>query len=94
MHNIILLENYFLKQILGDPDYLMPSSSGPVKLITQQFYGDDFAINPNSGQVFIEVDFKQVEDYNATYNESGAQEYSENGRIGSNNWRTASTEHP
>ena len=71
-------------QILGDPDYLMPSSSGPVALITKQFYGDDFAINPNSGQVFIEVDFKQVEDYNATYNESGAQEYSENGLLNPN----------
>lgn len=68
-------------QILGDPDYLMPSSSGPVKLITQKFYGDDFAINPNSGQVFIEVDFKQVEDYNATYSEDGNQNYSENGLL-------------
>ena len=68
-------------QILGDPDYLMPSSSGPVKLITQQFYGDDFAINPNSGQVFIELDFKQVEDYNATYSDSGDQNYSESGLL-------------
>ena len=68
-------------QILGDPDYLMPSSSGPVALITKQFYGDDFAINPNSGQVFIELDFKQVEDYNTTYSDSGDQNYSESGLL-------------
>ncbi len=68
-------------QILGDPDYLMPSSSGPVASITKQFYGDDFAINPNSGQVFIELDFKQVEDYNTTYSDSGDQNYSESGLL-------------
>ena len=42
-------------KILGDPDYLMPIG-GPVT--------DNFTINPNTGQVFIEIDFKQVEDYN------------------------------
>jgi hypothetical protein len=51
-------------RILGDPDYLMPSIATP-SIITEadRFYGPDFTINPNSGQVFIEIEFNQVEDY-------------------------------
>lgn len=55
---------HFQMKILGDPDYLMPAVSGSVNTLLQKFYGDDFTINPNSGQVFIEIDFKQTEDYN------------------------------
>lgn len=43
-------------KILGDPDYLMPAVAGPTT--------DAFSINPNTGQVFVEIGFKQVEDYN------------------------------
>lgn len=50
-------------KILGDPDYLMSATSGTVGEIMKQWYGDDFTINPNSGQVFIEIMFNQVEDY-------------------------------
>ena len=49
--------------ILGDPDYLMSSVGNGVNMALQKFYGPDFTINPNSGQVFIEVDFRQAEDY-------------------------------
>lgn len=51
--------------ILGDPDFIMyPNSS---KLITGEydpFYGSNgYSINPNGGQVFIEIDFKEAIDY-------------------------------
>lgn len=50
--------------VLGDPDFLMPATSGTVSEILRKWYGPDFTINPNSGQVFIEIVFQQVEDYN------------------------------
>lgn len=50
-------------KILGDPDFLMPSMVTPAIVEADKFYGPDFTINPNSGQVFIEIEFKQVEDY-------------------------------
>lgn len=49
--------------ILGDPDFLMPSTNGSIGQILQKWYGPDFTINPNTGQVFIELIFNQVEDY-------------------------------
>lgn len=48
-------------RILGDPDYLI--SSGTMDDISRKWYGDDLTINPGSGQVFIEIDFRQVDDY-------------------------------
>lgn len=51
-------------KILGDPDYLMTSTGGAISTITKERYGEDFSINPNSGQVFIEIDFKEGVDYN------------------------------
>lgn len=51
-------------KILGDPDYLMTATGGAVSNIVKKRLGDDFSINPNSGQVFIEVDFKEGIDYN------------------------------
>lgn len=50
-------------KILGDPDFLMPVTSGTIGQMLEKWYGPDFTINPNSGQVFIEVLFNQVEDY-------------------------------
>lgn len=53
-------------KILGDPDYLMTATGGAVDVITKKRYGDDYSINPNSGQVFIEVDFKEGVDYDTS----------------------------
>lgn len=47
--------------IMGDPDYLMTES--PVNAVYRQFYGKGFTINPNGGQVFVEIDFKEAQDY-------------------------------
>jgi hypothetical protein len=57
--------------ILGDPDYLMPSEAGSAETMFKLWYGQDFTINTNSGQVYIEIGFKQVEDYN---NDTGTLE--------------------
>lgn len=58
----------FKLKILGDPDYLMPSVGLAGTNGLQKWYGDNFSINPNSGQVFIEIYFEQAEDYS---NQSG-----------------------
>ncbi len=50
--------------ILGDPDYLMSESISSINQVYNRFYGSDgFTINPNGGQVFIEIDFKEAVDY-------------------------------
>ena len=51
--------------IIGDPDYLMTESSSSINAAYRQFYGNGFTINPNGGQVFIEIDFKEAIDYNS-----------------------------
>ena len=56
----------FKLKILGDPDYLMPSVGLAGTNGLQKWYGDNFTINPNSGQVFIEIYFEQAEDYSNT----------------------------
>lgn len=55
--------NKFKIKILGDPDYLMPSIGTTSGGGVNKWYGPDFTINPNAGQVFIEIAFQQVEDY-------------------------------
>lgn len=53
--------------IMGDPDYLIQDSPSSVNTVYSQFYGSDgFTINPNGGQVFIEIDFKEADDYKAS----------------------------
>lgn len=50
--------------ILGDPDYLAQETPASVNQVYNQFYGSDgFTINPNGGQVFVEIDFKEATDY-------------------------------
>lgn len=50
--------------ILGDPDYLMTDSPTGESSIYNQFYANDnFTINANGGQVYIEIDFKEAIDY-------------------------------
>jgi hypothetical protein len=51
--------------IMGDPDYLMTESASSINAVYRQFYGKGFTINPNGGQVFIEIDFKEAVDYNS-----------------------------
>jgi hypothetical protein len=51
-------------QILGDPDFLMQPSPSSINALYNKFYGTDgFTINPNGGQVFIEINFKEPIDY-------------------------------
>ena len=65
--------------ILGDPDFIMYDSSVIVKegdtqktqtlteaQVYEKFYGPDgYTVNPNGGQVFIEIDFKEAVDYSS-----------------------------
>jgi len=51
-------------QILGDPDFLIQESASSINSVYSKFYGTNgFTINPNGGQVFIEIDFKEAVDY-------------------------------
>lgn len=52
--------------ILGDPDFLMTAPSGSFKMITSLDKTEDAPINPGLGQVFIEIDFNQVSDYDSS----------------------------
>jgi hypothetical protein len=55
--------------ILGDPDFLMRETATGVNEVYKQFYqSDSFTINPNGGQVFIEIAFNEGIDYGATIN--------------------------
>jgi hypothetical protein len=59
-------------QILGDPDFLMPTNPCSEESVYNKYYGTDgFTINPNGGQVFIEINFKEPLDYN---NNTGVQD--------------------
>mgnify|MGYP006275189115 CR=1 FL=1 len=51
-------------RILGDPDFLMTDSASKSNALYEKFYTADGAINPMAGQVFIEIDFKEAQDYN------------------------------
>jgi hypothetical protein len=54
-------------QILGDPDFLMQPSPSSINALYNKFYGTDgYTVNPNGGQVFIEINFKEPTDYNNT----------------------------
>jgi hypothetical protein len=46
-------------QILGDPDYLMPDSSQSSGYYTE----DGYTLNPSGGQQFIEISYKEAQDY-------------------------------
>lgn len=53
--------------ILGDPDFLVIESPGSINALYNKFYGTDgYTINANGGQVFIEIDFKELQDYDNT----------------------------
>lgn len=52
-------------KIMGDPDFLIQDAESRESQIYNKFYGGSsgFNINPNGGQVFIEIDFKEAVDY-------------------------------
>lgn len=50
--------------IMGDPDYLV-TSLGVNSNLFNSFYGKDFTVDPNSGQVFIEINFYEGVDYDS-----------------------------
>jgi len=54
--------------ILGDPDYLFENPSLSENVIYDNVYTKGLTVNPNGGQVFIEIDFKEAVDYT---NETG-----------------------
>lgn len=61
-------------KILGDPDFLMPDSTSSVNAVYNKFYGVDGAtVKANGGQVFVEIDFKEGQDYN--YNTKDGLKY-------------------
>jgi len=68
-------------KILGDPDFIMPAVSGSIQTATEAIQGQDYAINPNTGQVFIEVDFKQVEDYGTSVGPDGSLKFNDDGLL-------------
>lgn len=81
----------FKATILGDPDFL--SLSIGTDTLNENFYKkfsaysyDGFTINPNGGQVFIEISFKEAVDYNASldYKTNTVQYTAENGLMGLN----------
>jgi len=49
-------------EILGDPDWLSGEAPGSADLY-KPFQGTDFVVDVTSGQVFIEIDFKEALDY-------------------------------
>jgi hypothetical protein len=53
--------------ILGDPDFLMQDTTySEESQIYNRFYGTDgFTVDPNGGQVFVEIDFNEPVDYSA-----------------------------
>ena len=54
-------------QILGDPDFLMRETAPGINEVYKQFYASDgYTVNPNGGQVFIEIAFNEGIDYDIT----------------------------
>lgn len=52
--------------ILGDPDFICYDSGYTESQLYNKFYGaDGYTVNPNGGQVFIEIDFKEAVDYSS-----------------------------
>jgi len=52
--------------ILGDPDFLVDDNTTKtdrLKIVNKFYKADGYTVNPNAGQVFIEIDFKEGIDY-------------------------------
>ncbi len=52
-------------KIMGDPDYLMTTTGVSMAAGASKLSGGDGSINPLSGQVLIEINFKMPTDYNS-----------------------------
>lgn len=53
--------------ILGDPDFLISANPSSLSQVYNRFYsGNGFTVNPNGGQVFIEVNFNEGIDYDTS----------------------------
>jgi hypothetical protein len=51
-------------KIFGDPDFLVQESATSINDLYSRFYGvNGYTVNPNGGQVFVEIDFKEAVDY-------------------------------
>ena len=51
--------------IIGDPDFLMQPAASSIATLYNKYYGTDgYSINPHSGQIFVEINFKEPNDYN------------------------------
>lgn len=50
-------------QILGDPDFVMNSTTTTAEIYDRFYSANGYTINPTSGQVFMEIDFKEAVDY-------------------------------
>lgn len=62
--------------ILGDPDFLAQETPASINEVYNQFYATDgFTINPNGGQVFIEITFNEAQDYD---NKTGTLDVNQN----------------
>lgn len=71
--------------IFGDPDFLVPESTTSIAALYNQFYDTDgFTISANGGQVFIEIDFKEAEDYNYKRDKNGIYQKTNNGLLSVN----------
>ena len=63
-------------KILGDPDFLIRDASNSLNDVYNKFYDtDQFTINAQGGQVFVEVAFKEAKDYNT---DTGLMDLNEN----------------
>lgn len=52
--------------ILGDPDFLIQESAVPSNLYDQHYGPNGYTVNPNGGQVFIEINFNEAIDYDTS----------------------------
>jgi hypothetical protein len=50
-------------QILGDPDFVMNSTSTTAEIYDRFYSANGYTIDPTAGQVFMEIDFKEAVDY-------------------------------
>lgn len=50
--------------ILGDPDFLVDDTTSAVNKVYNEYYGvNGFTVNAKGGQVFIEIDWREAQDY-------------------------------
>jgi len=71
-------------KILGDPDFLMTDSAPASTTLYEKFYAVDGTINPTAGQVFIEIDFKEAQDYNYKTEDGSTYTQTNNGLLSLN----------